>query len=245
MAKRKEIISHESSVPTDFDAMVEGALAEESSDDTASASPVTTLTPEEGALTEEASPQPFFSDPLHEALPPRGNFFESPGMRPDVAPPDMFLPKREAELLLPQLSPDGRETMGFDRMVRVDSMDPLTEALGTKHYRTTPIFDWCRKGLWNTAPVGDLDSRPRHTFTRWYFQVRVLVDIFSSGTPAVYREIEEKARAIHERGLVEGQRIGYLPIVRGAFVSESAITSALGGGILHLQDKRNVLGVSA
>lgn len=255
MSKRKTLVVEETTgVPDNFDAMVEGALDEEFEDSPAVAQ-ASILTPEEEALVEEetTAQKPFLPEgaqgvmhPRADVMPPRGNFFENPGIVSDQNTTEsMFGDKRDAELMRPRLSPDGRETMGFDKPhVRVDSLDPLTEALGTRFYRVSPIFDWCRKGMYNISPPGELDSRPRHTFTRWYFQVRVLVDIFESASPTVMREVAEKSEALYSQvTATEPTPIGYLPVVRGAFVSPGIIASALRGSVLPLQEKRTSYGV--
>ena len=244
MPKRKPI-AYESAVPAGFDAMVAGALAEESPDDSARASSVAIFTADEDALVEETPPQPFFGADRIEPMQPRGSFYESPPIVSDGSVPDAYsAPQQEPAALRPMLHPDGRDVMGFDTPQRIDSMDPLGEAMGTKFYRVSPAFDWCRQGRFNTSGPGELDSRARHTFTRWYFQVRVIVDIFSSSSAATLREIEEKSAAIYAQGSIEGA-IGYLPIVRGAFVAADAIATAMRGGILPLQDVRTSSGVSA
>ncbi len=117
----------------------------------------------------------------------------------------------------------------------LDGLDPLTQRIGTRWFADAARFDWCREGPFNLNPPGELDSRPRHTFTRWYQMDRLLVDVMPRDSERVRKEIAEKAKAIRERSAYEGIPWGYLPIVRGAFVPDEAIARAKAGEIVELQ----------
>lgn len=116
--------------------------------------------------------------------------------------------------------------------IMVDVLDPITQQIGAKFWRTNPVFDWCRQ------PGGY-----RHRFTRYYFEQRVLLDIFAGKNASVEKEVAQKTAAIAQENAARKERgeapIGYLPIVRGANVPFEAFEAVLRGETLPLQVKRD------
>ena len=119
-----------------------------------------------------------------------------------------------------------------------EAMDPLTARIGAKWFTDGAKFDWCREGPFNISPAGELDSRPRHTFTRYYQMDSLLVDVFKRDSERVRAEVVEKTRAIRAYSVV--QQFGYLPVVKGSLVSNEAIERAKAGEILPLQVDANL-----
>lgn len=87
--------------------------------------------------------------------------------------------------------PRSRQPEAGTPQMKEQPLDPITRAFGAKHYRagTDNRFDWCREFV----------GGPRHTFSRFYFDQNVLLDIFQARTKAVEAEVEIKTRAIAER----------------------------------------------
>ncbi|MGH7757480.1 MAG: hypothetical protein ACREM8_14510 [Vulcanimicrobiaceae bacterium] len=67
-------------------------------------------------------------------------------------------------------------------------------------------FDWCREWV----------RGPRHTFTRWYFEAGVLLDIFQLRSRAVESEVTAKRAAIATHNATETEpAIGYIAVFIG------------------------------
>ncbi len=116
---------------------------------------------------------------------------------------------------------------------RVDALESLTKRLGARFWRLNPVFDWAR---WQ-------DGR-RMPFTRFYFEAEafVLVDVFAAQGNAVDKEVARKTEAIlaenTARAKNKQQPIGYLPVVRGALVSDDQVEAVLRGECIGLCAQR-------
>jgi hypothetical protein len=110
-----------------------------------------------------------------------------------------------------------------DRASRTVNFDGLTVALGAKRWRDGAVFDWARMH----------DGR-RFTFSKSYFEVGVLVDIFAARTPAVVREIAEKRAAIANYNTIAEHGFGYLPTIRDSIIPVEMVNAALAGEVLDL-----------
>lgn len=118
-----------------------------------------------------------------------------------------------------------------------EDLDPLTIALGATMFRagTENRFDWCREG----RTVG-----PRHTFSRMYPEIRVLVDVYASRNKAVEKEVAFKAAIIAERNeqVSRDEQWGYLPVIRDErAATQDEIDIALGRGCVTLGPSRREL----
>ncbi len=95
-----------------------------------------------------------------------------------------------------------------------DAMEGVTTRLGARYWVTNKRFPWAKDALGKSM-----------TFTRWYFRERVLVDVFPSATPSARREVERRLKTLS----AHSEKIGYLPIVRGASVPEDVFARLLQG----------------
>lgn len=104
----------------------------------------------------------------------------------------------------------------------LDRLAPVTKRLDARVWYDKRSFDWC---LDRTAL--------RHTFTRWYPEKHVLVDVFEADTARVRTEIEDKTSKIieeNERREARGHEpIGYLPMVRGVVTDDADFDAAIAG----------------
>lgn len=137
-----------------------------------------------------------------------------------------------------------RDVPDRDRPPEVtDTHAALTKALGARYWATDKVFDWVRR------PTGE-----RLRFTRYYFRQfgldrHVLIDIFADVNPSNAKEIALKQAAIRkeneQRSAQRQPTIGYLPTIRGAFVSEEMIAAVKRGEVLELTDRTQHDGVIA
>jgi hypothetical protein len=157
---------------------------------------------------------------------------------PPVIPTQHTTPEGEAqapEFMRPRMGADAADRDQFSQRREAQGVDPLTQRLGCKWFVDGARFDWCREGSMNLNPSGELDSRNRHVFTRWYQMDRIIVDVFRNDSDRVRREIAEKIAAIEAHAKKDGVRLGYLPCVRGAFVPDEVIAAVKRGEIVPFQ----------
>lgn len=176
--------------------------------------------------------------------------------------PDEIEAERPAQPLLDEPKPEPQSTVAVavhrDRLGEVlkDVPDPdrapeftdphaqLTKALGARYWTSDKVFDWARRA-----------TGERLRFTRYYFRQfglerHVIVDIFAAENQATAKEIALKQEAIRKENeqRAASQRhptIGYLPTIRGAFISEDAIAAVKRGEVLDLIDLKKHDGLIA
>lgn len=121
---------------------------------------------------------------------------------------------------------------------RVDALDHITQQIGAKYWRVSARFDWCK-----------MPNSYAHTFTRYYFQQYVLLDIFGSKGPAIEKEVAQKTAAIAQENVRRAEcgqpPIGYLPTMRGANVPFEAFEAVKRGESLPLQVRIDLAAVPA
>ena len=130
----------------------------------------------------------------------------------------------------PALVIKGDQSSNGDRPPRVlpAKLDELSKRLGATQFNAgTNRFDWCRE-----AGIG-----PRHTFSRMYWEQRVLVDVYAERTRGVVKEIEEKRAILETRNasIPREERWGYIPWIKREDVpGDDAVAIALDGGVAPL-----------
>lgn len=121
---------------------------------------------------------------------------------------------------------------------RVDVLDAISQQLGAKFWRTNAQFEWCR-----------MPNTYKHTFTRFYFEQNVLLDIFAGKGASIEKEIAQKSAAIaaeNVRREAEGKApLGYITTVRGATIPFEYFQRAKDGETLPLCVRVDLVAVPA
>jgi hypothetical protein len=110
-----------------------------------------------------------------------------------------------------------------DAQIPADVADPIAQVFGARLWNSGYSFDWCR------------DARgARHTFTYWFYQLNVIVDVFDANTfwrspDAVRAEVAEKAATITRRNSVSPAPVGYIAFVRGYLTPQAEIDKVRAG----------------
>lgn len=111
-----------------------------------------------------------------------------------------------------------------------DVLKSLSDALGCHRWATNKQFEWSRNPY-----------QHRFVYTRYYFEVLVLVDIWPNATLETRKDVERKRATIsaeNKRRTGLGIKpIGYLPLVRGAVVPIEAFEQVRAGRVLALIEK--------
>jgi hypothetical protein len=111
-----------------------------------------------------------------------------------------------------------------------DSMRATSQRLGARFWATNKRFEWARAA-----------NLHHYEFTRYYFEELVLVDVWPNANPSARKEVEKKRACVdaeNERRVERKEKpIGYLPIVRGAIVSDECFDAALNGQTFALIER--------
>ncbi|MBD5603545.1 MAG: hypothetical protein IAI48_00390 [Candidatus Eremiobacteraeota bacterium] len=102
----------------------------------------------------------------------------------------------------------------------VQQPDVTDQLLGSPHRRLRQTFDHLR----------DSGTGHRHVFSRHYFMVGVLVDLFSGTGSRIEREVADKVRAITEYNAAcvdPREKLGYLAVVAGVELGYDDVAPAL------------------
>jgi hypothetical protein len=113
-----------------------------------------------------------------------------------------------------------------------EKLDELSQRLGAETFRagTENRFAWCR----------EYAEGPRHTFSRMYFEQRVLVDVYPTRMKGVENEVRQKAAIIAARNeqVAHAERWGYFAVVRDENKpTDETLMRALAGECIVLEPK--------
>jgi hypothetical protein len=116
--------------------------------------------------------------------------------------------------------------------------DDITKALDADEYFADYRFDWARERLYRIGTTTDPTEGPRLTFSRYYWKIRVVVDLIAADNDKNRALVKMKQDLIHEYNVAhKDSKIGYLPILPYQKITRANFDSVKDGQILNLRDR--------